>query len=241
MLDAGKVEAAYQKLVEKWPILSARLRKRGKRWVYEVPAGLDAKTPRYIFKKVVIPGPVGKTYTFPKASSSIQCTVKKDRHLFSQDSPRTVRDYMNANIPVSQLQITLFDNATLGLTTPHVLCDGHGNKEILVAVLRILRGEDIEELTPRDPFAAFVISEDRNEPIKTPPFWRVLSTWDVITFMVHVIIDFVKTRDISYRDIFFPKEEVERIKEQAMQDLRKEREAILMSGLAQVTLLSRSA
>lgn len=30
VLDAGKVEAAYQKLVEKWPILSARLRKRGK-------------------------------------------------------------------------------------------------------------------------------------------------------------------------------------------------------------------
>ncbi|KIJ46927.1 hypothetical protein M422DRAFT_46027 [Sphaerobolus stellatus SS14] len=226
VLDAGKVETAYCKLVQRWPILSSRLRTRGKKWVYEIPSKFDASTPQYIFKKVVIPGPIEKTYRYPKASSSISCTVKHDPNdLFSQDGPRSVGAYMKSNIPVAQLQVTLFDDATLvGLTTPHVLCDGHGNKEITNAVTRILRGEDVEDLPSADPFTPFVIPDDKkDEPIKTPPFWKVFSTWDIVTFMAYLAADFIKTRDISNRDIFFPKEEVERIKQQAMDDLKKEK------------------
>ncbi|GJJ15413.1 hypothetical protein Clacol_009689 [Clathrus columnatus] len=226
VLDVEKIEAAYLKLVQRWPILSARLRTKGKKWVYEIPTEFNASTPQYVFKKVILPGPIEKTYNYGKVSSSIRCTIKDNQNdLFSKDGPRSVGDYMKSNIPVSQLQVTLFDDATLvGLTTPHVLCDGHGNKEIMVAITKILRGEEVEELHTDDPFTPFVIPDDKkDEPIKTPPFWRVFTMWNIITFMAHLMADFAKTRDITNRDVFFPKEEVERIKEQAMADLKKEK------------------
>jgi len=226
VLDPEKIESAYKKLVQRWPILSARLRTREKKWVYEIPAEFNTATPQYVLKKLIIPGVIEKTYRYPRASLSIQCTVKNNHHdLFSKDGPRSIGAYMKSNIPVVQLQVTLFDNATIvGLTTPHVLCDGHGNKEIMVALTRILRGEEIEDLHTEDPFTPFVIPEEKkDEPIKTPPFWRVFSTWDMATFMGHLMVDLVKTRDITNRHLFFPKAEIERIKEQAVNDLKKEK------------------
>jgi len=55
--------------------------------------------------------------------------------LYSERGIRSVAELMKRDLPVAQLQVTLFDDASLvGLTTPHVLCDGHGNKEIARAV-----------------------------------------------------------------------------------------------------------
>lgn len=225
VLDAQKVENAYKKVVEAWPILSSRLREHGKKWVYELPSEFSASTPQYIFKKVEILGPIENTYRYSKATTSITCTIKENlNHLFSEDGPRSVGVYMKNDIPVSMLQLTIFDDASiLGLTTPHVLADGHGNKEIMNALTLALRDESIPPLHEGDPFQQFVIPEEkRDEPTPTPPFWRVFSAWQTVVFMAYLLVDFVRTRDISNRDVFFPKEEVERIKELAMKDLRKE-------------------
>lgn len=210
------------------------------KWVYEIPAEFNSETPRYIFKKVVIPGPVEKTYKFPKPSSSIRCTVKDNQdHLFSQNGPRSVGAY----IPVSQLQVTLFDDATLvGLTTPHVLCDGHGNKEILSAVARILRGEDVEELTPGDPFTAFVIPEDKkNEPIKPRRIGERSQLW-ILSLLWPISWPTLSRPGISVIGRYSSRKKRWRGSRSKRRKISgKKRGTISVSGLAQATLLSLSA
>jgi hypothetical protein len=113
----------------------------------------------------------------------------------------------------------MFDDATIiGLTTPHVLCDGHGNKEIILALARILRGEEVEPLQLGDPFGPILNVQTPPDP---PPYWSVFNMWQIVVFMACLIWDFVRNRDIQNRELFFPKAEVDRLKEEAMGDLRK--------------------
>ncbi|KAF8511265.1 hypothetical protein BU17DRAFT_69703 [Hysterangium stoloniferum] len=220
ILDPKKMELAYHKLVQTWPILSARLRIHNKKWVYEIPEQFSESTPQYVFKIRAVQGPISATYNYSKPSETISCTIKENPYeLYSQNGPRSVGDYMKQDIPVSELQLTQFDDATLiGLTTPHVLCDGHGNKEIIYALARILRGEDVTPLQLGDPFEEFITKES----VEPPPYWRVFSAWQVVVVIAHLLWDFMWTRDISNRDVFFPKLEVERIKTEAMADLKTE-------------------
>jgi hypothetical protein len=192
-----------------------------KKWQYELPSEFSLSRPQQVFKTVKIPGSIHDHYSYSKPSDEIRCTVKLNPDdFYLEGAPRSVGELMKRDIPMVQLQLTLFDDATLvGLTTPHVLCDGHGNKEIMRALTCILQGEVVAPLQEGDPFEPILNVQGAPE---LPPYWRVFSIWQTVIFLTCLMWDFICDRETQNRELFFPKAEVERLKDEAMEDLRKE-------------------
>ncbi|KAF8516888.1 hypothetical protein JB92DRAFT_3082640 [Gautieria morchelliformis] len=192
------------------------------KWQYQLPPEFASSTPQPpIFKTVHIPGSIHDHYIYSKPSDDIRCTIKHNpSDFYSQGGPRSVGDLMSKDIPLAQLQLTMSDDATIiGLTTPHVLCDGYGNKEIILALARILRGEEVAPLQLGDPFEPILNVQTPPDP---PPYRRVFNMRQVVVVMACLIWDLIRARNIQNRELFFPKAEVDKLKEEAMDDLRKQ-------------------
>ncbi|KAG8765022.1 hypothetical protein FRC20_007686, partial [Serendipita sp. 405] len=224
VLDPVRVENAFAKLVDIWPVLSARLRtKSDGSWEYRIPTDFSAKRPKYIFKLVTKTGLIAETYPHLTPSKQISQIVDQEKHidLFAEGGPPTAKDYLNKDIPLIQLQLTTFDDACiLGLTTPHVLCDGHGSKEIGIALSRLLKGEEVLPLEEGDPLERY--AHHTSTP-KAPPGWKVLGIFQMVLLIACMIWSLILTRNVQSRVLYIPAPEVERIKADAMADLKQER------------------
>lgn len=142
-------------------------------------------------------------------------------HLFLPKVPSSVEDLLRQDIPLTRLQVTLFDDATLvGLSTPHILCDGYGVKAIIQSLTHILDGGAPPlPLALVDPFQPYA---NASRPLEPPPYWRVLNTIQTLVLIAFSFWHWIWERPIQNRDIFFPQEAVARIKSEAMSDIRKE-------------------
>jgi hypothetical protein len=130
---------------------------------------------------------------------------------------------MSKDIPVVHLQLTLFADASIvGLTTPHVLCDGHGNKEIAQALALILNGGSPPPLPEGDPFRPYSPSMS-TASYTTPQRWKVFSSLQIVVFLFWLLWDFAWNRDIENRELYIPAEEAAKIKAQATRELRDAR------------------
>ncbi|EJD44092.1 hypothetical protein AURDEDRAFT_114396 [Auricularia subglabra TFB-10046 SS5] len=220
VVDPTKVERAWAKLVETWPLLGSRLRKNktSQAWEYHLYSTFSPARPRYVFKHEAKEGSIDAHYRYPRPSEQIVCAVKNnDDRLFSDGGPRSVTQLMTQDIPVTFLQVTTFSDASIiGLTTPHVLCDGHGNKEIGLALARILKGETVAPLRDGDPLVRYAGAPKDTE---APPSWRAFGFVDSAKFFATLAWDFAVNRDIENRELFVPAAEAERIKAEAMADL----------------------
>ncbi|KAG9032704.1 hypothetical protein FS842_004055, partial [Serendipita sp. 407] len=224
VLDPVRVENAFAKLVDIWPVLSARLRtKSDGSWEYRIPTDFSAKRPKYIFKLVTKTGLIAETYPHLTPSKQISQIVDQEKHidLFAEGGPPTAKDYLNKDIPLIQLQLTTFDDACiLGLTTPHVLCDGHGSKEIGIALSRLLKGEEVLALEEGDPLERYT---HHTATPKAPPGWKILGIFQMVVLITCMIWSLILTRNVQSRVLYIPAPEVERIKAEAMADLEQER------------------
>ncbi|KAG8810789.1 hypothetical protein FRC17_002780, partial [Serendipita sp. 399] len=240
LLDAVKVERAFAQLVDVWPILSARLRTKPVRgtaptslgttetvdgsWEYQIPTEFSSQRPKYVFRHVKKPGLLAQTYSYLTPSKEITSQiVHHDQYtdLFSMGGPRSNKDYLNKDIPLIQLQLTNFDDASIvGLTVPHMLCDGHGIKEIALALSCLLKGEQVLPLKEGDPLEAFTHNP---EPPKAPPNWKVLGIFQLIVMVAYMAWKYLSTPNVQDRIIYIPASEAERLKAEAMADLKRER------------------
>ncbi|KZV86526.1 hypothetical protein EXIGLDRAFT_840716 [Exidia glandulosa HHB12029] len=225
VLDPAKVERAWATVVQTWPLLGARLRKNKNTsaWEYHLYSSFSPSRHRYGFKHTHKDGPIDDHYAYARPTDSMTLTVKDNNDaLFSDGGPRSVTQLMSEDIPITFLQVTTFTDASIiGLTTPHVLCDGHGNKEIGIALARILKGETVAPLPEGDPLAKYA-ETGKTSSLESPPSWRVFGLIDSAKFFATLAWDFAVNRDIENRELFVPTAEAERIKQQAMDDLRKE-------------------
>ncbi|KAG8788417.1 hypothetical protein FRC15_004392 [Serendipita sp. 397] len=224
-LDPVKVENAFAKLVDVWPVLSARLRtKPDGSWEYQIPTEFSAKRPKYIFKSVTKAGNMAQTYPLPTPSKEISShivTHEPHMDLFAEGGPRSMKDYLKKDIPLIQLQLTNFeDGCILGLTTPHLLCDGHGNKEIGIALSRLMKGEDVLPLKEGDPLGRYT---HNTEPPKAPSNWKVLGIFQMVVMIACMIWNLISARNVQSRVFYIPASEAKRIKAEAMADLKRER------------------
>jgi hypothetical protein len=142
-------------------------------------------------------------------------------HLFVPHVPSKVEELLEQDIPLTQLQVTLFDDASLvGLAIPHILCDGYGVKAVVQALTQIINGgAPPPPLSLVDPFQPYA---NVSKPLEAPPHWRVLSAIQTALLVVFSLWRWVWERPIENRDVFFPKDAVAKIKEEAMSDIRKE-------------------
>ncbi|KAG8810791.1 hypothetical protein FRC17_002782 [Serendipita sp. 399] len=233
VLDPIKVQKAFSRLVDIWPVLSARLRKRPDgSWEYQIPTEFTPTRPKYIFKCVPKPGLLTQTYPYPKLSTRIVAHwIDPDEHvdLFSEGGPRSVKDYLEKDIPLLQLQLTTFEDASiLGLTFPHVLCDAHGIRHIALALSRLLKGEEVLPMKEGDPFERYMHNNNNNKemsPPKAPPNYKVLGIAQTVVLIIYMIWNYLWTLNANAQSRLFyiPAADVKRLKAEAMADLKRER------------------
>jgi len=109
----------------------------------------------------------------------------------------------------------------MGLTTPHVLCDGHGNKE--TTATRCVEKKSLHSNSGIHLRSLSFQTRRKTNQSSRLPFGKYFFLRETVVFMGHLMVDFVPTRYLSNRNIFFPKKEVERrIKAKAMENLRSE-------------------
>lgn len=190
-----------------------------KRWEYHLP---KEGTLAHSFGTLVIAGPIHEHYKYSKPSETIRCTVKENPlHLFLPNVPSSVQELLQKDIPLTQLQVTLFDDASLvGLSIPHILCDGYGVKAIIQSLTHVLNGGvPPPPPTLADPFQSYA---NAPQPLEAPPYWRVLSSIQTAVLILFSLWRSIWERPIENRDVFFPKDAVAQIKSEAMSDLKKE-------------------
>ncbi|EIN05849.1 hypothetical protein PUNSTDRAFT_54705 [Punctularia strigosozonata HHB-11173 SS5] len=236
-LDPSKLEAAWRDLSIAWPILSARIRKDSKdNWFFHIPT---SETPDYDFRVVHKSEPIRTSYTYSQPAPHIRLVVKENPDdLYSSPDPwrRKLPELMKVDKPISQLSLTLYPDASvLGLSVPHVLCDGMGVAEIMRALTTVLRGEPAPPIAPPDcdPFAKYRPEEDpkQDQGIAKakqgnvgviPDGWRVFSALQMAVFVFCTVWDMISRREDENREMYIPPQEVQRLKTEAMEDIKRE-------------------
>ncbi len=114
------------------------------------------------------------------------------------------------------------DGALVGLSTPHILCDGHGVTSIVRALCDIINNKTPPPpLNHEDPFKAYAQDIRGDVDVPAPPHWRVLGKVELTVFYLRELWKGLWEDKIENRDVYFPKEDVLRIKAEAMDDVRK--------------------
>ncbi|KAF8884011.1 hypothetical protein BD779DRAFT_1538339 [Infundibulicybe gibba] len=220
-VDAEKVQAAWEALNTAWPILSARLRydKKTKKWEYHIPT----KPCAHGFASLSISDSMDKHYQPSQPSDKIRCTPKPSPlHLFQPRGPRSMKDIVNADRPVCHLHVTTFNDASLlSFSVPHIVCDAGGLAAVARGLESIINGgPPPPPLSSHDPFAAY--AQKASEDVPAPPNWRVTSPLETVSVYARGICTELFGAKMENRDIFFPKDEVKRIKAEAMEDIRRD-------------------
>lgn len=225
-IDAEKVKFAWHKLVTCWPILISRLHhdpKSKPQWTYHVP-----RTPIFkgCFGSLSISESIHDHYNYAKPTTNIHCTIKENpHHLFFPYGPKSVDDILRNNRPLVHLHVTNFDDgALIGIAVPHILCDGHGVTAIIRALTKIMNDGTLpDSLDLRDPFESYVPTPGARTP--APPFWLALNMFQTMGLIFRGLWNNFFDNDVQNRDVFIPKSEVQRLKSQAMDDIRREHKA----------------
>ncbi|KAI0746367.1 hypothetical protein C8Q80DRAFT_1337354 [Daedaleopsis nitida] len=224
-IDSQRVHESWNVLISAWPILVSRLRKNSqtRNWEYHIPVVASAEGS---FATLDVRDSIHNHYNFAKPANSIRSTPKENpHHLFFPTAPTTVDELLTRDVPLTHLHVTNFNDASLvGLYTPHILCDGHGVATIARALSSILGGDPPPPpLHYDDPFLPFLPTPN-DSTASAPPCWRTLNFVERMVLYARSLWDFLFCDHIENRDVFFPREEVARIKELAMDDIRHEHE-----------------
>lgn len=136
---------------------------------------------------------------------------------------KSAEDLFTRNEAIIQLQLTVFEDASIvTLATPHVLCDGHGIKEIIRSLISILDGnaDTIGPLMEHDPFVKYL--PPAGALVETPPYFSILRIWEIVILVLYLLWDMAFNRPIEGRTVFMPAGVVQQLKAKAMEDLAKE-------------------
>ncbi|EIN04288.1 hypothetical protein PUNSTDRAFT_47556 [Punctularia strigosozonata HHB-11173 SS5] len=222
-LDENKLERAWYKLNAAWPILSARLKtnRRTGQWEFHVPSPSIAGSSACAFTTSVVPGSLASHYNYPKPSETISCVSTEMPHeYYSHPSRCSAKALLNKDVPVAALHVTRFDDASIvGISISHALADGAGTKEVMSALLRILRGEEVEPLITQDAFATY--KSDSNVP--APEGLRIFSMFHMIVALFFVFWDWIRSPRTRFRLLYIPAKELAHIKKRAMEEISSER------------------
>ncbi|KAA1475639.1 hypothetical protein DENSPDRAFT_842442 [Dentipellis sp. KUC8613] len=227
-IDPQRVQRAWAQLVAAWPLLVARLHHdpQTHQWEYHLS---DPPRLTNSFASLTLTAPMHTHYTPAQPTPFISCVPKQNpHHLYTPHGPRAVADLLDraADRPLVHLHVSVFaDGALIGLSVPHILCDGHGVVGIARALGSImLGGPPPPPLDLADPFARYVVRDPKEaSALPAPPGWRVLGIMGTLLLLARMAWEGLwASNAIENKDVYFPPEEVKRIKGEAMEDIRRE-------------------
>ncbi|KAI0027624.1 hypothetical protein K488DRAFT_60869 [Vararia minispora EC-137] len=220
-IDPSKIERAWKQLISAWPLLVSRLRKdpQTKQWQFHIPSEPSLSGS---FSSLHLPGSLRSHYPYPATTETLSCNapVESPTQIFYPFAPKSVNELLTSDRPVVYLHVTTFDDGSvIGLTTPHILSDAIGYMSIIKALCSVLAtGQSPPALDYTDPFVNFVPKQNENVPV--PPNWRILTTLGGLMLLLLSIWEAMFRVVWENRDVYFPRSEVMRIKEEAMEDIR---------------------
>ncbi|EIN04951.1 hypothetical protein PUNSTDRAFT_138138 [Punctularia strigosozonata HHB-11173 SS5] len=217
-LNVANLEKAWCRLNHVWPILSSRLKKNARTGDLEfhVPEQ-SAIVAGSGFTTCTVLGPVSTHFQYPKPTETISCvSLDIPHHFYSHPSRCSADALLNKDAPVAALHVTCFDDATIvGLSVSHALVDGSGTQAIILALLSLIKGEEVEPLSTHDAFETYQTAKN----VSPPDGFRIFSLWQLILLVLATLSDWIRSPRGGFRVLYFPAKEVERIKLQAMADI----------------------
>ncbi|KAG9088982.1 hypothetical protein FRC07_012438 [Ceratobasidium sp. 392] len=226
VLDEDRVRAASSSLARAWPMLGCRVR----RIVPEIPSfELLIPEAEYAAMNTTV-SHISKflheTTSLPHRTSTIS-TQRLDRNstLFYPPSlpiHTSAYEYIPDTTPQPgfHLHISILTDATiLSLTFPHVLMDASGASTVMRSLLRSINGTDVLPCLEHDPWPSVLASPTEDGEVQLEGW----TTYGPAEFALGAKVeqsDLEKDGAISQRTIYFPREEIERLKDQAMRDLK---------------------
>lgn len=268
-LSPVRLRESWDELLSKWPILAARLRpikgSKPDKWEYHIPCARKLEELRHVeggklplesrpFLLLEKPGRIRDSYRFETGSELpqdriIAQPINDDFSLWAANSARSVSALLIEDRPMVSVQITRFEDATMVcISTPHVLCDGYGNREIMRAWTKVLEhrlagGPELQPLAglDKDFFKVFApggseAAREVGKPTSAPVGWRAYTSWETALFLFCFLVDLFWTRPrstIQNWEVFVPANEVKRLKDQAMDELRNRTQEERLQGKEQ--------
>lgn len=135
-------------------------------------------------------------------------------------APKSFEELIEQELPMTRLHITTVEDASMvAIYVPHILCDAYGITVIMRNLVRVLDGHPPPAaLDHQDPFRRY--KHNFGNINSAPTGWRTLSPADKAALYAREMWEQMFNGPLESRNVFFPAAEVDRIKHQAMDELR---------------------
>ncbi|KAK0559081.1 hypothetical protein OC844_004658 [Tilletia horrida] len=167
-------------------------------------------------------------------------TRSKLTQMFASNAPLTIGHLFTDDRPMVTAKVTRFTDATaIGISLPHVLCDGPGACEVMKAWAALANGDDAkvgplpqfgeDSFTPLAPGGklaedeATALAQSGKKTLTAPFGWYAYSLTETISFGMRFAWDLFWQRPestIEFRDMFLPKKYLEEQKAAAMAEIK---------------------
>ncbi|PTU24762.1 hypothetical protein P175DRAFT_0506344 [Aspergillus ochraceoroseus IBT 24754] len=232
VLDQQVLEDAFQRLLQTggWRKLGARLRKNDSGQLeYHIPSGFSEERPGVLFTSTKhdtklqnhpvfrhLPQGTRKPSILPESTMDLLPFVTYP------GSPRTIDDWLGADIPQLAIHTVTFENATLlTMTYPCTLTDATGTAAILQAWAATMRGKTAEVVPEFAGFREDPLERvgETGNPDQFVLFKDILSTWGTVVFVVRDLWDQFWYPDYEKRLLCVPGEFLTQMRTDLMQEL----------------------
>ncbi|KAG8714851.1 hypothetical protein FRC09_017175 [Ceratobasidium sp. 395] len=229
VLDEERVRGAARALARKWPMLGCRVRRVSD----EVPSfELLVPEAEYAALNITfshIPQPLESTTSLPQRTPTISTQLLTRNtalyHPPSSTPPHTsAYTYIPSTTPQPgfNFHVSILSDATvLSLTFPHVLMDACGAGCVLRGLVGVMEGEEVGSLVRGDLWEGVIAESRKDGGVDEVEGWTTYGPEEFGIAAEAERRDLERDGPISQRTIYFPKGEVERMKVQAMGELRE--------------------
>ncbi|KAF9017691.1 hypothetical protein BDZ89DRAFT_1074626 [Hymenopellis radicata] len=256
-LDVDALSAALSKLVDHWPILGARLRRRGKGGLERcIPPQFSKDRPRFTLTVEKHDTPIPEAGLPPRVAG-VQASMASHLHLFLSDSsPRVTSDLLKRkDAPIISLHINGFTDVTcIGFGIPHAVVDVPGMGNILRAWTSVLAGDFLPSPHVQgDPLANFgdplpktkaEIKKHRQGMKGSYQLWNI---WQKLRYYSWILVLLMLNKEVD-KLVFIPQHAVDNLLQKAMEAqkenseeaIRLSKNDILVAIITKLYLFNRS-
>jgi hypothetical protein len=158
-----------------------------------------------------------------RTSSISTQTISRNESLYRDRPLRNWKDYISSGDPAFEFHSAHLSDATiLTLTFAHILMDASGSAEVIKALILVLDEGPIPPLLAHDPWP--ILLPDALRAPNDPEAIRGWAIWDSATSTEMgraEKADFEADGQNQQRTVYFPAAEIQRLKNQALAELRR--------------------
>ncbi|QRV89180.1 Transferase domain-containing protein [Ceratobasidium sp. AG-Ba] len=220
VIEEGRIRDAVQTLASAWPMLGCYIR-TGQEGTFELLVP-DTEHASLTTTFVHINKPLLATTSLPQKTQTISTQVidRNTSLFYAIPPPSSAYAYIQENPrPGFQLHVSMLSDATvISLNFPHVLMDASGVCSFMRALVGVMHGEEVGKCIEGNPFSSIpdTTTKTSKEDLEG---WTTYGPDEFIVSAQAEQVDLEKDGPISQRTIYFPRDEIDRLKAEAMKEV----------------------